>query len=208
MAHDLLSGKTTSANWARHSAYTSGNDDLPSDPKPLMEWIEKRNKEIEQQAAQGDPQAIKAMDRIRKNRALGHAINRIIIEDLKARAAQGDSEAQRKLVEKDRLLPISKKISADLLGKSAAELWDEAESQRLHKPVHQMSPRPGKSAAALWDEAESQRLHKPVHQMSPGTDELPPPEEPVSITKIALVGGIAVAGALALGNLIGGPRRK
>lgn len=31
-------------------------------------------------------------------------------------------------------------------GKSAAELWDEAESQRLHRPVHQMSPRHHKTS--------------------------------------------------------------
>ena len=30
-------------------------------------------------------------------------------------------------------------------GKSAAELWDEAESQRLHRPVHVMAPRHAKA---------------------------------------------------------------
>lgn len=66
----------------------------------------------------------------------------------------------------------------------------------------------GKSAAELWDEAESQRLGKPVHQMAPkrkSTSLTPPPppspepseETPASNTSgtVLLLGGLA-AGAL------------
>jgi hypothetical protein len=247
MAHDLLSGNTTPTNWSRYSNHSTGNDDHPIDPKPLMDWIEKRNKEIEQQAAQGDPQALKAMDRIRKNRALGQTISKIILDDLKARAAQGDSEAQRKLTEKDRLLPISKKISSDLLGEET-RFWSKtalhAEYLRIIGVLDNVN-RDASQALALkmltpseWEQWRQGYLtgheflthashwwgmnvetaheweqyavkwrdfieSKGFKTTGPHTEK----KEDASLTKIALVGGLAVGGAIALSQLINSVRK-
>ena len=86
-------------------------EDAPLNPQPLIDYVRKKHEETKQLAAQGDPDAIKALARYERRRALGASVLKAINDDMVDRASKGDSEAKRWLVERDRRLPIDKKIT-------------------------------------------------------------------------------------------------
>jgi hypothetical protein len=127
-----------------------------------MDWIEKQHKEIENRAAQGDPKAVKSWARIQRNRAMGASIFKAYNDDLIDRASHGDSDAQKKLVERDRLLPIGKKIDTSLLGDAPPTPIDEETKKRL---VNDAKNRFGaiKNAAAAGDKQAQKKWQNVVN---------------------------------------------
>jgi len=91
-------------------------DDKPFDPAPLEKLLKERMAKIELLAKQGDPAAIKSVSFYQRQQNLGKSLFKAINDDMVERASKGDSEAKRWLVERDRRLPIGKKIDVALLG--------------------------------------------------------------------------------------------
>lgn len=152
-----LESKTPDEEYEVH-----GDAPLTLDTKPLMDWIEKQHKEIENRAAQGDPKAVKSWARIQRNRAMGASIFKAYNDDLIDRASHGDSDAQKKLVERDRLLPIGKKIDTSLLGDAPPTPIDEETKKRL---VNDAKNRFGaiKNAAAAGDKQAQKKWQNVVN---------------------------------------------
>lgn len=106
--------------------------DAAFDTRPLVEYLHKKYEETKQLAAQGDPKAIKSMERYARDQKLGASIQKAVNDHMVEKASKGDSEAKRWLVERDRRLPIGKKIDISLLGDDEPpELQGRREARKI-----------------------------------------------------------------------------
>jgi hypothetical protein len=103
---------------ADDQATTATRAKLISDfnPQPLINYINNKYEEVRQRAIKGDPAARQALERYAQRQKLGASLIKAVVDDMVERASKGDSEAKRWLVERDRRMPIGKKIDVDLLG--------------------------------------------------------------------------------------------
>jgi hypothetical protein len=110
----------------------TGDNVPPLDTRPLIEYLHKKYEETKLLAAQGDPKAIKSMARYERDQKLGASIQKAVNDDMIERASKGDSEAKKWLVERDRRLPIGKKIDTALLGDDdVSQLQSRREARKI-----------------------------------------------------------------------------